>query len=151
MPVAPSSAILLRFAAAGGLVKTLVSSPDVEVREGLNGELLAAVEYHGETTQAELAQTAQRALTSITSTFRGAENIRLQSAHIGIRPMPGDEEPIIGYVPGVRGVYVAVMHSGVTLAPIIGRLVAEEVVHGGSAVELQGCRLARFNTSAASG
>jgi glycine/D-amino acid oxidase-like deaminating enzyme len=33
-----------------------------------------------------------------------------------------------------------VMHSGVTLAPVAGRLVAEEVVHGIEAAELRGCR-----------
>jgi hypothetical protein len=32
------------------------------------------------------------------------------------------------------------MHSGVTLAPVAGRLVAEEVVHGVEAAELDGCR-----------
>jgi glycine/D-amino acid oxidase-like deaminating enzyme len=66
--------------------------------------------------------------------------VRLLSVRVGMRPMPTDGHPVIGPLPTVRGAYVAVMHSGVTLAPVAGRLVAEEVVRGVEAPELRGCR-----------
>jgi glycine/D-amino acid oxidase-like deaminating enzyme len=43
-------------------------------------------------------------------------------------------------------VYVAVMHSAVTLAPTVGRLVATELVSGEPAAELRRCRPQRFST-----
>jgi glycine/D-amino acid oxidase-like deaminating enzyme len=43
--------------------------------------------------------------------------------------MPLDELPVMGALPGLADLYVAVTHSGVTLAPIIGRLTAEEVLN----------------------
>jgi len=58
--------------------------------------------------------------------------------------MPVDGSPVIGPVPGVAGVYLAVMHSGVTLAATVGRLVAGEIVHGVGAAELQQLRPFRF-------
>jgi glycine/D-amino acid oxidase-like deaminating enzyme len=139
-PVAPSPAVLLRLAGPADLVRTVVATPDVEVRAGGDGELLAAVAYSGESTAAELARSAERRRSRIVSMFRGAEDVRLLSARVGMRPMPVDGHPLIGPLPGVRGAYVAVMHSGVTLAPVAGRLVAEEVVHGIEAPELRGCR-----------
>jgi glycine/D-amino acid oxidase-like deaminating enzyme len=58
--------------------------------------------------------------------------------------MPADGEPIIGPAPGVPGLYLAVMHAAVTLAPAVGRLVARELVDGAVEPALAGCRLDRF-------
>jgi glycine/D-amino acid oxidase-like deaminating enzyme len=117
-----------------------VATPDVEVRAAGDGELVAAVAYAGETTAAELAHSAERIRVRIAGMFRGGEDVRVLSARVGMRPMPVDGNPLVGPLPTVRGAYVAVMHSGVTLAPVAGRLVAEEVVHGVEAPELRGCR-----------
>ncbi|MEM6727922.1 MAG: FAD-dependent oxidoreductase [Pseudomonadota bacterium] len=42
------------------------------------------------------------------------------------RPMPADGLPIVGPT-GASGLYVAVLHSGITLAPLIGELAAAEI------------------------
>ena len=49
---------------------------------------------------------------------------------IGYRPTPVDGYPIVGFVPGLENAYVTVMHSGVTLAPAIGSMVARELLGG---------------------
>ncbi|KAL7547468.1 hypothetical protein ACHAWF_010764 [Thalassiosira exigua] len=41
------------------------------------------------------------------------------------RPMPSDGLPVIGFVD--QGLYVAVMHSGITLGPLVGDLAAHEI------------------------
>lgn len=140
VPVRPSPAVLVRLTGPPQLVRTLVATPDVEVRSGGDGELLAALAYDGETTAAEVARSAERARDRIAGMFRGAQDVRVREAQVGMRPMPVDERPVIGPLPGLPGAYVAVMHSGVTLAPVAGRLVAEEVVHGVRTPELRGCR-----------
>lgn len=61
-----------------------------------------------------------------------------------MRPMPADGEPIVGPVAEVPGLYVAVLHSAVTLAPAVGRLAARELVDGAVEPLLAGCRLDRF-------
>ena len=43
------------------------------------------------------------------------------------RAMPADRLPIVGPLPWLDSLYLAVTHSGVTLAPVLGRLVAAEV------------------------
>jgi glycine/D-amino acid oxidase-like deaminating enzyme len=143
-PVAPSPALLLRFTAAPGLVRTLVASPHLEVRQAADGQLLVAAGYHQEASKDDLHRTAQQLLSRLTATFTGAAEIALVSVRLAARPMPADGLPVIGGLPGVGGVYLAVMHSGVTLAPVAARLVAAEVVHGTEADELGGVRPARF-------
>lgn len=93
-----------------------------------------------------------RTLAAVWSTFHGAESVELLSTRLGVRPVPADGEPIVGPVGEVPGLYLAVMHSAVTLAAAVGRLVARELVDGtgrrsrGAAVEpaLSGCRPDRF-------
>ena len=46
------------------------------------------------------------------------------------RPIPADGFPSVGAVLSVPGYYEAVSHSGITLGPIIGRLLAAEILGG---------------------
>ena len=46
---------------------------------------------------------------------------------VGWRPMPLDGYPIMGFTPECANLYIALTHSGVTLAPIISHLAAWEI------------------------
>ena len=59
--------------------------------------------------------------------LRGATAIPLPVAY---RPMPVDGLPVLGFTESVPNLYLALMHSGVTLAPIVGELSAMEIVDG---------------------
>jgi glycine/D-amino acid oxidase-like deaminating enzyme len=61
-----------------------------------------------------------------------------------VRPMPADGQSIVGWLPGVEGVYVAVTHSGVTLGAHLAGLVADELLGGAAAAELAPFRPGRF-------
>ena len=110
----------------------LVASGELEVRQTTGGHLLVAAVYEGQASQDDLRGTAERTLARLTSTFAvAAADLRLVSVRVGMRPMPADGLPIIGPLPGVAGVHLAVMHAGLTLAPAVGRLVAGQLEHGG--------------------
>jgi glycine/D-amino acid oxidase-like deaminating enzyme len=130
--------------ATPGLVRTIVATPSLEVRQLDDGTVLAPMEYRGETDRAALRETARRARDRFAAVFAGADDTTVVSAEIGWRPMPVDGEPVIGRPAGTRGLYVVVMHSAITLAAAAGRLAAAEVLTGQAAPELAGCRLDRF-------
>ncbi|MDT0445285.1 NAD(P)/FAD-dependent oxidoreductase [Streptomyces johnsoniae] len=132
LPVAASPATLARITAPPGLVRTIVATPDFEVREVRDGGLLMVLPTRRE-------RTAHDALRPLRTAFRGSDECRLLGYRTGIRPMPA-HGPLIGYATHDRSVYVAVMHSGVTLAPTVGRLVADELVTARPARELLRCR-----------
>jgi glycine/D-amino acid oxidase-like deaminating enzyme len=46
----------------------------------------------------------------------------------GLRPYPADAHPIIVSTKKLSNLYIAVMHSGATLASLVGELVSQEVV-----------------------
>ncbi len=47
---------------------------------------------------------------------------------VGYRPMPLDGFPVLGFTEAVPNLYVALMHSGVTLAPLVGEMATLEIV-----------------------
>ncbi len=49
---------------------------------------------------------------------------------IAWRPVPVDGFPSVGRVDDLAGYYEAVTHSGITLGPIIGRLLTQEIIDG---------------------
>ena len=69
---------------------------------------------------------------------------RVEATRVGVRPMPRDEKPIVGTIPGLEGFYVAVSHSGVTLGPLWGRIAAAEVLDGVRDARLAPYRPERF-------
>lgn len=52
-----------------------------------------------------------------------------QQVTAGLMPYPVDAHPIVGFTKEWPNLYVAVMHSGATLAPLMGKLVSEEIVN----------------------
>jgi len=128
LPVAPSPSILVSFSAAPEVIRTLLSSDQIEVRQTDEGTFRAAWDHNGETSDEELQAVGQEVLARVRAAVSGMDDVELTDVQVGIRPMPLDEDPIIGMVPGHEGAYVAVMHSGVTLAATVGRLVAQDIV-----------------------
>ena len=49
---------------------------------------------------------------------------------VGYRPMPLDGFPVLGFTKAVPNLYIALMHSGVTLAPLVGEMATLEIVDG---------------------
>ncbi len=86
----------------------------------------------------------QRILERIGHVMRDARHAELDRLTLGFRPMPSDGLPIVGYVPGSSHVYLAVMHSGVTLAPIMGQLISRELLGDSGTDALGPYRPGRF-------
>lgn len=87
---------------------------------------------------AELANMhAQSLKLKVAKYWPGVRDAEIKSVTVGFRPMPMDGLPMIGNVPGVEGMYVVATHSGITLAPIIGKYAAQEIV-GRASIDMLG-------------
>jgi glycine/D-amino acid oxidase-like deaminating enzyme len=100
----------------------------VELRQTAAGRLLAI----GDVDDAEAGGDGGAA--ALLDTVRGmiASGASLSAEYHAVahRPMPLDGFPIVGRADGIGGLYTAVTHSGITLAPAIGRFVADEILAG---------------------
>jgi glycine/D-amino acid oxidase-like deaminating enzyme len=115
------------------LTDTVLVAPQREIRQDAEGRIFApgAVSHQGDDAE-ELSEppedVANRAKAAVEALFPGTS---LDWARIAIanRPMPGDGRPAIGAA-GPEGLFLAAMHSGVTLAAITGEALADRVLGG---------------------
>lgn len=144
LPIEASPCIFIRYRAQSDLVRTLISNPEMEIRQSGDGALLAAEDYVDDTVENQPAAIALRTAKAIEAELGAKTPIDLEQACVGLRPMPVDGIPIIGYLPDIEGVYVCAMHPGVTLAAVVGRLASEEIIDEKASLALAPCRPDRF-------
>jgi D-hydroxyproline dehydrogenase subunit beta len=106
----------------------------------------AAVDLH--TPEPELRRWAGELLARARRTVRGLDDARVVEYQVCVRPMPADGQSIVGYLPGADHLYVAVTHSGVTLAAHLSRLIAAELTTA-EAAELTTAEAAELTTAEA--
>ena len=128
VPVSETTGLLIVVEPVAPLLNGLIVGPGLELRQLRDGSLLGSGHYAGSDPGADPQATACGLFETVRAGIRGSEAFRLGGYVIGHRPMPRDGLAIVG--PAAPGLHVAVTHSGVTLAPAIGRLVAEEVLTG---------------------
>jgi glycine/D-amino acid oxidase-like deaminating enzyme len=71
-----------------------------------------------------------RLLAAAASFLPGLAAARVEQLHLCLRPVPADGYPAVGPAPACPDVYAAVTHSGVTLGPLLGRLISQELLDG---------------------
>lgn len=76
--------------------------------------------------------------------FAGAGCLDDCSLSVGIRAYPEDGKSIAGALPGAEGIFVIATHSGITLAPALGSLMADLIAEGEVPVALKSFELERL-------
>jgi glycine/D-amino acid oxidase-like deaminating enzyme len=64
----------------------------------------------------------------------GAGSATIAEASPCVRPLPLDGHPLVGPVSHQHGLYIAVTHSGITLAPTLARHIALELLDTESSI-----------------
>jgi len=88
----------------------------------------AAADLH--TPDPELRGMAADLLDRARRTVRGLDHATVADYQVCVRPLPADGQSIVGRLPGAEWLYVAVTHSGVTLAAHLSRLIAADLTNG---------------------
>ncbi len=108
----------------------LVMTPDFHVRQTRQGRLIIGSDFAGGDPKGHDTEMANALLESVKMLIRGTESLALDFVSVGLRPTPRDGFPVIGRPAGIEGLYAAVLHSGVTLASVVGELAAREIETG---------------------
>jgi glycine/D-amino acid oxidase-like deaminating enzyme len=147
-PGSPAPELVVRVGPVTPAAPTRVlHAPEVFLRPHSGGMLhLEApdtpVDLH--TPEAELRSLAAELLHRARRTVRGLDQARIVAYRVCVRPLPADDQSIVGRLPGAGRLYVAVTHSGVTLAAHLSRLIAAELATGAASAELAPYRPDRF-------
>lgn len=129
VPVTTSPGLLVVSQPHPKLLNGLVMAPGLHMRQSAEGRMIAGADFGGSDPGEDPAATAAGVFSRMKAMLEGAETLELDSYTVGERPIPKDRLPIVGRPSGATGLYIAVMHSGMTLAPAIGRFAAEEIIN----------------------
>jgi len=118
--------------------------PEIHLRQRLDGSVLI-----GEGSQESLARDdtqphADELLARAAEYVPALKGASAIPVPVGYRPMPLDGFPVIGFLPKAPNVYLALTHSGVTLAPLMAQMATMEIVDGAKVELLEDYRPSRF-------
>jgi glycine/D-amino acid oxidase-like deaminating enzyme len=154
VPDASTVALLVRTRPFGTALRAVLNTPRVSLRPTPEGGIVLdsgwserEVVTREDGTHDVPPDTVPRLLAEAAAVLDGHPGLVCEAVGIGPKPIPGDEEPVLGKVDGVEGYHVAFTHSGATLGLIAGELVAAEVVDGRPHPLLDPFRPSRFRTT----
>jgi glycine/D-amino acid oxidase-like deaminating enzyme len=146
VPLKESPGVLVHVPPQPRIVQRVVLAPVGNIKQKPDGRIVAGSDFGAG--GGDLSHAAgERLLKTMAVVLPELGRAGVEKMTQGFRPMPADGLPIVGVAPRRRDVYLAVMHSGVTLGPLMGRLAAGELLDGVDAEPLAQYRLERFGRS----
>ncbi|KAM0323751.1 hypothetical protein ACHAQA_008688 [Verticillium albo-atrum] len=124
----------------------LYNGDELHMRQTADGRIRSGADFSGGDSGEDPQKTADALFAKVQKTLKGGDELEFDYYTIGVRPDPEDGYPILGPT-GLDGLSVAVMHSGVTNAAIVGQLLAKQILTNVSDPLLSHFRLDRFGPS----
>lgn len=108
-------------------------TPELNVRPDGGGRLLLQapdLDYRADpATQTDVdGYIGREILARLRRLFDNTDHAHIEKLVVGQRSRPADGLPAVGFLTDMHRTYVVVTHSGMTLAPLLGRLVALELM-----------------------
>lgn len=132
LPLTASTGILVHTAPQPHFLDKVVFASHNTFRQKVDGRVVISGSGHegGGGPGSSPEEIGRGILASAAQYLPQLRDAKIERVSFGQRVLPGDSFPIVGFAPKVSQLYVAVSHSGVTLAPVIGRWAATEILDG---------------------
>jgi len=145
LPMQNKKGLIVQTSPVSHIINHVLMTNDVHFKQNTDGTLTAGEIFSGDLDENIVAlDLASDVLSRISRKLDSSTNFIPTNIKIGTRPVPIDGFPVVGNIEGHKGVFVAVMHSGVTLAPLIGQLLASEMLKTSKSPLLETFRPSRF-------
>ncbi|EXA34407.1 hypothetical protein NW756_002776 [Fusarium oxysporum] len=125
----------------------LLRLPGLHMRQTLDGRILFGASFAGGQPGDDPQATAEDLFNQVQKAFKNGKRLEFSHYTIGVRPDPEDGYPILGST-GLEGLDLAVMHSGVTNAALVGELLTKRILYGIEDPMLRDFRIDRFKNYA---
>ena len=145
VPLKDAPGILVHTAPQPSLIDRIVIAPEVHFRQDATGCVIIGGQLvAGAGTAATPLADPEQIFEHAARYLPKLDGAKIDRVTLGQRVMPLDEYPIVGFSAECPNLYIAATHSGVTLAPIIGELAADEILDDVRRAELAPYRPTRF-------
>jgi len=146
VPLTRSPGILVHTTPQPHVIDRILLSPIGNVKQKVNGRIVTGVDFGAASDETTSRERGERFLKTMAAVLPRLAAAELDKVTLGLRPLPKDGQPIIGFPQGRPDIYLTVMHSGITLGPLVGRFAATEILDGVRVEPLAPYRLERFRS-----
>ena len=150
MPVGRVYGLLTITSRPSVALERVIHAPGVHLRPDAGGGLMLGTDdLNGlvieKASTSDRTKIAERMRERAARVFPAARTVSVVEYRVAVRPMPSDGHTIAGRVPGFANAWMIATHSGVTLGPLLGGLIADEIVRGAPSEMLAPFRPDRFS------
>jgi glycine/D-amino acid oxidase-like deaminating enzyme len=148
LPMERTPGLLLVTAPVPARLGRVVYGPEIHLRPEGGGRVMVQWEpldshaVEGSPLPAD-HQLVRQAMERAAAVMPALAGVNVEAVRLGIRPVPKDGFPVVGFDPAIGNLYHLVTHSGITLAARLALLATEELT-GGDTAPLDPYRPARF-------
>jgi glycine/D-amino acid oxidase-like deaminating enzyme len=115
------------------------------IKQNPDGRIVTGLDYRPGAAGVDVSQAyGESLLANAALTVPGIAGAKLEKMTLGYVPIPKDVQPIVGFCDAPRNLYIVLTMSGITMAPLMGRLAATEIAGGVLVDTLAPFRPARF-------
>jgi glycine/D-amino acid oxidase-like deaminating enzyme len=145
VPLKSSPGLLAHTVPHAHLLDRIALAPGANIKQNPDGPIVTGTDFAASAITAPSREAGEKLLKNAEPFLTKLKDASLESVTLGYRVLPEDGFPIVGFTASSPNLYIAAMHSGMTLAPIIGQLASTEILEGTLVDLLTPFRLARFS------
>jgi glycine/D-amino acid oxidase-like deaminating enzyme len=144
IPLVDSPGILAHTAPHPELLTRVALGPQATIKQNPDGRFVTGQDFGGTPGVDPTREVGNHLLANASRFLPALKTAKLEEVTLGHRVLPKDGHPIVGFSAKYKNLYVAAMHSGMTLSPVIGQFAAMEILDGITIDLLADYRPARF-------
>jgi glycine/D-amino acid oxidase-like deaminating enzyme len=130
LPLTSSAGVLVHTTPQPRLLNRVVHASSSTIKQNPDGRIVSGSGHEGSDVNASPREQGEQILKVAARYFPQLKQASVENVTVGQRVLPPDGFPIVGYLRGLRNLYVTTTHSGVTLAPILGQYATQEILDG---------------------
>jgi glycine/D-amino acid oxidase-like deaminating enzyme len=144
VPLKESPGVLAHTAPHARLLERVALAPGATMKQNPDGRIVTGTDFGGTPSPDASREFGEKLLKNAERFLPALKNAKLENVTVGYRVLPEDGHPIVGFSERCTNLYIAAMHSGITLSPLVGQLAASEILDGVAVDLLKAYRPARF-------
>lgn len=129
VPMYSKPGLLISTNVVAPRVQRMILAEDVHFRQRIDGALSAGEDFGGGEINDNPVEGSKLLLDRIRAQLVDNDGIELAGHTVGHRPIPINGHPVVGRPVNRSGLYITVMHSGATLAPVVGSAATREILN----------------------
>ena len=146
VPLTRSPGVLYHTSPRPMTIDRVLLTPLGNVKQKPDGRIVTGADFGPSDNEHPTKEQGAQFLNRMSAILPALAGLPVEKITLGLRPLPKDSHPIIGFPAGRRDIYLTVMHSGITLGPLVGRLAAMEILDQVQIDPLAPYRLERFKS-----